>query len=143
MSSRLPYAPLAACGALLAVLALAVLSRPRDAHGGSPPRPTGVDASFPDAGAAALDSEARRRLLRAQPLDLNRASASDLELLPRIGPALAERIVESREREGAFEAVEELTRVRGIGPRTLEEVRSLVVVDTDPSPPSGAAPLAP
>jgi competence protein ComEA len=62
------------------------------------------------------------------PLDINRASASELEELPGIGPTLAQRIVEHRESEGPFSTVEELMNVRGVGERTLDGLRGLVVV---------------
>lgn len=60
------------------------------------------------------------------PLDLNRASASQLDALPGIGPVLAGRIVEQRARQGAFRSVDELLAVRGIGPRLFERLRPLV-----------------
>ncbi len=56
-------------------------------------------------------------------IDVNRASAAELEDLPGIGPALAARIVEDRGREGPFRMPEDLLRVSGIGPSTLERLR--------------------
>jgi competence ComEA-like helix-hairpin-helix protein len=56
-------------------------------------------------------------------IDLNSASAAELEALPRIGPALARRIVDDREKYGPFRKIEDLDRVPGIGPKTLELVR--------------------
>lgn len=58
-------------------------------------------------------------------VDVNRATARELEALPGIGPALAGRIVASREEEGPFRTVEDLQRVRGIGPATVERLRPL------------------
>lgn len=55
-------------------------------------------------------------------IDINSASAAQLEALPGIGPALAGRIVASREAEGPFASVSALQRVRGIGPRTVERL---------------------
>ncbi|HEY8394856.1 MAG TPA: ComEA family DNA-binding protein [Thermaerobacter sp.] len=52
-------------------------------------------------------------------VDINRASAAELEQLPGIGPALAERIVADREVNGPFRRPEDLTRVAGIGEKTL------------------------
>ena len=60
------------------------------------------------------------------PIDLNRASAHELDALPGIGPVLAARIVEHREREGRFRRPEELLVVRGIGPRLFARLRPLV-----------------
>ena len=66
-------------------------------------------------------------------LDLNRATAGDLEALPGIGPVLARRIVEARARSGRVEALEELLAVRGVGPRLFERLHPLLVV-TVPAP---------
>jgi len=51
-------------------------------------------------------------------VDINRASAAELERLPRVGPALAQRIVAWREKNGPFRSLEDLRHVRGIGPAT-------------------------
>lgn len=59
-------------------------------------------------------------------LDLNRASARELETLPGIGPTLAQRVVESRSRDGPFRSPQDLLRVRGIGPVVLARIRGLV-----------------
>lgn len=61
-------------------------------------------------------------------LDLNRATAADLERLPRVGPVLAERIVALRDSLGGFRDVADLDRVRGIGPAMLERLTPLVRV---------------
>lgn len=50
------------------------------------------------------------------PIDVERASARDIEALPGIGPALAKRIVDDREQHGPFGSMQGLTRVKGIGP---------------------------
>jgi competence protein ComEA len=62
------------------------------------------------------------------PLDLNTATATDLETLPGIGPTLAEAIVRERERRGGFASVEDLKQVRGIGEARFADIRELVVV---------------
>ncbi len=64
----------------------------------------------------------------AVPLDLNRASAQELDALPGIGPVLAARIVQHRERNGAFRRIEDLAAVRGIGPRAMERLRGSLTV---------------
>jgi competence ComEA-like helix-hairpin-helix protein len=74
-----------------------------------------------------------RALRDGQRLDLNEANAADLELLPGIGPSLALRIVQARLDQGAFGAVEELMRVRGIGPATLAKLRPFLYVDSHAS----------
>jgi competence ComEA-like helix-hairpin-helix protein len=60
-------------------------------------------------------------------IDINIASAAQLELLPAIGPTLAARIVADREANGPFATVDDLGRVRGIGEKTLAGVRAFVV----------------
>lgn len=62
------------------------------------------------------------------PVDLNRATAAELEKLPGIGPALAARIVAWRETHGPFKTVEDLLAIPGIGPKTLEGLRDKVTV---------------
>ncbi|MCE9626800.1 MAG: helix-hairpin-helix domain-containing protein [Candidatus Eisenbacteria bacterium] len=57
------------------------------------------------------------------PMDLNRADARALDALPGIGPVLAQRIVEHRQRHGPFRRIDELLAVPGIGPRLLERLR--------------------
>lgn len=64
-------------------------------------------------------------------VNVNTADTSQLELLPRIGPALAGRVVEFREDNGPFEAKEDLLLVRGIGERTLEMLEDFVVIEGD------------
>ena len=60
------------------------------------------------------------------PLNLNQASAGDLEMLPGIGPATATAIVAERERNGPFLGVDDLERVPGIGPAKMSALRDLV-----------------
>jgi competence protein ComEA len=62
------------------------------------------------------------------PVNLNTASASELEELPGVGPATAQAIINDREQNGPFRTVDDLARVRGIGPAKLEQVRDLVAV---------------
>lgn len=64
----------------------------------------------------------------ARKINLNSATREELELLPGIGPALAGRIIEHRGTRGPFRRVEDLARVSGIGPRTLERLRPHVTV---------------
>lgn len=61
-------------------------------------------------------------------VDLNTASAEELDKLPGIGPATAEAIIRHRETRGRFRSVTELLEVRGIGEAKLEQLRPLVKV---------------
>ena len=71
-----------------------------------------------------VDEEERRSapLAPGERLDPNTASEEELDRLPGIGPAAARAIVESRSAEGPFGDVGALTRVRGIGPATIERL---------------------
>lgn len=60
-------------------------------------------------------------------IDLSSAPASQLVRLPRIGPALARRIVADREANGPFRTLEDFDRVTGVGPAILAEVKDLVI----------------
>lgn len=66
----------------------------------------------------------------SQRTNVNRASAQELQELPGIGPALAERILESRKMEGPFRVPEDLLRVKGIGEAKLARLRTLVGFDS-------------
>lgn len=69
-------------------------------------------------------------------IDLNSASAQELEALPGVGPVLAGAIVEHREHRGLFQSVEQLREVSGIGPRRYEQLAPLVVAGaTNPNAP--------
>lgn len=59
-------------------------------------------------------------------IDLNRATATELEALPGVGPVLAERIVSHREEHGPFTVVEDLLDVVGIGEAKLAQIRQAV-----------------
>lgn len=85
---------------------------------GVEPPPGSVDP----AGGAAPTTDAEGRV------DLNRATAGDLDELPGVGPVLAERIVAHRERVRPFTGVEELRDVEGIGESRYAELQQRVVV---------------
>jgi competence protein ComEA len=70
-------------------------------------------------------------------VDLNRASALDLDGLPGVGPVLAGRIIAHRSRHGPFRHPEELLAVRGIGPRLFAKL--VPRVTAGPGPPAGRA----
>ncbi|MFC7405956.1 helix-hairpin-helix domain-containing protein [Georgenia alba] len=80
-----------------------------------------------DAGAAGLDPGGAAGAAGGL-VNLNTATAAELEELPGIGPALAASILEWRDLNGAFATVEDLDLVSGIGPATMEELRPLVTV---------------
>jgi competence protein ComEA len=61
-------------------------------------------------------------------VNINTASESDLETLPRVGPAMAKRIIAWRQDNGRFATVEDLMSVTGIGEKTFAELKDLVTV---------------
>jgi competence protein ComEA len=61
-------------------------------------------------------------------VDINVASLAELEELPGIGPALAQRILDSRHNDGPFRSLEDLLRVKGIGPATLQRLAPFVAL---------------
>lgn len=63
-------------------------------------------------------------------LDINRATVEQLEALPGIGPVIASRIVEYREKHGRFKTVEDLLKVSGIGPKRLAAIKDFVVCES-------------
>jgi competence protein ComEA len=77
--------------------------------------------AFPIAAAAAPEGK----------VNVNTADADALALLPRVGPALAQRILDYREDNGVFEAAEDLMLVRGIGEKTFELMEPWVTLKGD------------
>lgn len=61
-------------------------------------------------------------------VNLNTATVAQLEELPGIGPALAARIVEHRQKNGSFKTVEDLMAVRGIGEKNFSKIQGLLSV---------------
>jgi competence protein ComEA len=62
------------------------------------------------------------------PININTATAEDLDQLPDIGPVLAQRIVAYRNEFGHFSCVEDLLHVNGIGEKTLAKIREYITV---------------
>jgi len=84
-----------------------------DANGSRPTTPTKPAASH-------------RKALPGKPVDLDLATAPEIEMLPRIGPALARRIVANRDSLGPFGSLAALKRVKGMGPASLDRLAPLV-----------------
>ena len=97
---------------LLAALAVWLMAAPAPVSAGSQP----ADATPSKTSAAAT------------PLNLNTATAAQLEELPGIGPATAKRIIEYREKNGSFKKIEELMNVKGIGEKSFLKLKGQVTV---------------
>ncbi|MYE16764.1 MAG: ComEA family DNA-binding protein [Gemmatimonadetes bacterium] len=91
------------------------------------------------AGDSALEEKARRSrpFEPGETIDPNVAGDVELDRLPGVGAARALRIVQEREEHGPFTSVEDLARVPGIGPASVERLRPLLRVDR----PGGGAPI--
>ncbi len=87
------------------------------------PLADGEQVVVPVRGAAAVAAGA----LPTAPLDLNSASAEQLDALPGIGPATAAKIVAYRQAHGPFRSVDGLDAVPGIGPSRIEQLKGLVI----------------
>lgn len=75
-----------------------------------------------------VKSSTQHKKAPASPIDINSASIEDLSSLPGIGKATAERIVEYRKTQGKFVTIEDLMRVKGIGEKKFQKLKSMVVV---------------
>nr|MBP8785427.1 ComEA family DNA-binding protein [Synergistaceae bacterium] len=80
--------------------------------------PAKGEAHASGAGNAAASSTGR--------VDINSASVTELQTLPGVGPKTAEAIIANREAMGRFVQVDDLMRVKGIGPKRMEQLRELV-----------------
>ena len=81
---------------------------------------TNIEIYIPTIGESSLEEP--------QKVNINRAEAWLMEALPEIGPTLAQRIVDFREKNGPFNTIDELTSVSGIGTNTLETIRDYITV---------------
>ncbi len=75
----------------------------------------------------------------ARPVNLNTATSQELQQVPGIGPATAEKILKMRKSYGAFKSVDDLLAIRGIGPKRLEKMRKYLTVGK----PAAAKPTTP
>ena len=61
-------------------------------------------------------------------INVNTTKKDELIILPNVGPVTAERIIRFREDFGMFKSIDDLTRVKGIGPKTLDKLRKYVTI---------------
>lgn len=75
---------------------------------------------------AEATSDQQAAISASQQMNINQATAEQLVSLPGIGPARAAAIVELREELGSFTSLEDLKKIRGIGPATAQELEPLL-----------------
>ena len=68
-------------------------------------------------------------LMAAEKINLNTATVEELMALERIGPKYAQRIIDYRETHGPFDKIEDLMKVKGIGPKTFDANKDLITVE--------------
>lgn len=61
-------------------------------------------------------------------ININTASLEELQMLPRIGPKVAQRIIDFRKEHGRFKKTEDIMKVKGIGEKTFEKFKDLITV---------------
>jgi len=90
----------------------------------------GQKVLVPRAAGSAADGSGETQGQSGSPglVNINTATAVQLEELPGIGPSLAQRIIDYRRKNGTFSSIEEIDNVEGIGPSKLESLRDLVTI---------------
>jgi competence ComEA-like helix-hairpin-helix protein len=83
----------------------------------------------------------------ARPVNINTATSEELQQVPGIGPATAEKILQMRKSYGAFKSVDDLLAIRGLGPKRLEKMRKYLTVGKvgskhDAQPAKGPPPIS-
>jgi competence ComEA-like helix-hairpin-helix protein len=86
-----------------------------------------------------LFSASAKKKPPAAPINLNTATSEELQLVPGFGPVTAEKILPMRKSYGAFKSVDDLSAIRGIGPKRLEGMRKYLTV-RKPAPSKSAQP---
>ena|ERR1041385_5795455 len=81
----------------------------------------------------------------AKPVNINTANAEELQQVPGIGPATAQKILKMRKSYGAFKSVDDLLVIRGLGAKRLEKMRKYLTVarTNSPNAPSNKPAAAP
>ena len=75
-----------------------------------------------------------------RPVNINTATSEELQQVPGIGPATAEKILQMRKSYGAFKSVDDLLAIRGLGAKRLEKMRKYLTVGKPPAAKGSALP---
>ena len=78
-----------------------------------------------------------------KPVNINTANSAELQQVPGIGPATAQKILEMRKSYGAFKSVDDLLAIRGLGPKRLEKMRKYLTVGKTAAPKTTQSPAKP
>ncbi len=76
----------------------------------------------------AFTAAAAKKKPPSQPININTASSSQLQQVPGIGPVTADKILQMRKSYGTFKSVDDLTAIRGIGPKKMDKMRKYLTV---------------
>lgn len=79
--------------------------------------------------AEAKKADSKKKATAEKPVSLNKATATELQTLPGIGAATAERILAFRKEKGKFTEIAQLMEVKGIGEKKLAKLKPLVTLD--------------
>src|SRR6267143_829615 len=82
----------------------------------------------------AASVDAGRKKPPAKPVNLNTATSEELQLVPGVGPATADKILQMRKSCGAFKSVDDLLAIRGLGAKRLEKMRKYLTVGKTVAP---------
>jgi comEA protein len=90
--------------------------------------PTSAASHAAPARQTATQKPAPTTTVVAAPINVNTATSAELEKLPGVGPAMALRIVEYRQKNNGFKKLEDLMQVKGIGEKTFLKLKPLVTI---------------
>jgi len=82
-------------------------------------------------------AQAPEKAAASTTVNLNTATADQLDSLPGVGPAMAARILEYRQKNGGFKKIEELMNIKGIGEKNFLKLKPLVTVTPAKTTPAG------